>query len=85
VQLKPQADFVNDENGLSIVDFIGRFETLKEDAQRISSRVGIQNMVLPHAQCSLRDRDYRSYYTPETRDRVAQIYRRDVALFNYEF
>lgn len=85
VQLKPQADFVNDESGLSIVDFIGRFETLKEDAQRIFSRLGIQNMVLPHAQRSLRDRDYRSYYTPETRDRVAQIYRRDIALFNYEF
>ncbi|HUQ36120.1 MAG TPA: sulfotransferase family 2 domain-containing protein [Aestuariivirga sp.] len=85
VQLTPQVDFVNDENGLSIVDFIGRFETLKEDAQRIFSRIGIQNMILPHTQRSLREKDYRSYYTAETRDRVAQIYERDIALFKYKF
>lgn len=85
VQLMPQADFVNDENGVSIVDFIGRFEMLNQDAQMIFSRIGIPNMVLPHANQSARDADYRSYYTSETRDRVARIYMPDIALFNYKF
>jgi hypothetical protein len=33
---------------------------------------------------SLREKDYRSYYTAETRDGVAQIYERDIALFKYK-
>lgn len=85
VQIIPQADFVYDVNGLRIIDFIGRFETLNEDAQSIFSRIGIHNMILPHTQRSSREKDYRSYYTAETRDRVARIYERDIALFKYKY
>jgi hypothetical protein len=30
-------------------------------------------------------RDYREYYTPATRDLVAQHYRQDIDLFGYQF
>jgi hypothetical protein len=29
--------------------------------------------------------DYRQFYTPELRDRVARLYRRDIEQFGYEF
>ena len=29
--------------------------------------------------------DYRSYYTPETKEIVAQVYKEDIALFDYTF
>jgi len=39
---------------------------------------------LPHANVA-EHRDYRTYYTPETREFVAQKCRRDIEMFGYEF
>lgn len=85
VQVMPQADFMLDENGEMLVDMIGRFETLARDTQTIFARLGIDSAVLPHAAKSRRHADYRSYYDAEARQRVAELYARDIALFGYHF
>jgi hypothetical protein len=78
-----QQNYVTDAGGGVIVDFIGYFERLNEDFARVCARIGVQ-AELPHAN-STNHSDYRTYYTPATRERVAQIFRRDIELFGYEF
>jgi hypothetical protein len=78
-----QFEYVTASDGRSIVDFVGRYEQLSEDFSKVCARLGIK-AELPHANVS-EHRDYRSYYTPETRELVAQHFRRDIELFGYTF
>ncbi|TNE59616.1 MAG: hypothetical protein EP340_02125 [Alphaproteobacteria bacterium] len=74
-------------DGEIIVDFVGRYENLVEDFDRAMARIGLEGQVfLPEAN-KTRDRakDYRSYFTPETRDKVAKWYGPEIAAFGYSF
>lgn len=44
----PQYDMLHDRNGKLMVDFVGRFETLQQDFDRVCERLGISDSVLPH-------------------------------------
>jgi hypothetical protein len=74
--------FYNDDKCL--VDFIGRFENLEQDFQAVCDRIGIKAELL-RVNSSKRKRDYRQYYTPETRDLVARYFKEDIEVFEYEF
>jgi len=50
----PQYDFLHDDSGNAIVDFIGRFENLQADFDYICSKLGINNSQLPHINNSTR-------------------------------
>jgi hypothetical protein len=78
-----QFEYVTDKAGRSIVDFVGRYERLSEDFSKVCVRLGI-NAELPHANIS-EHRDYRTYYTPKTRELVARHFQRDIELFGYDF
>jgi hypothetical protein len=78
-----QFPYVTDAQGKLIVDFVGRYETLAADFEKICARLKIQ-AELPHANVS-EHRDYRTYYTPETREFVAKQFRRDIEMFGYDF
>jgi len=78
-----QYPYVTDAQGNQIVDFIGHYERLAEDFAKICARLKIP-AELPHANVS-EHRDYRSYYTPETRELVAKEFRRDLEMFHYDF
>jgi hypothetical protein len=70
------------------VDFVGRFETLKEDLKRAFGQVGIAfNMELPRAKTTFRRSTlpYREYYDEDTRAIVADWYTREIELLDYEF
>jgi Sulfotransferase family len=86
-EMKPgklfQHSYVTDRRGQWLVDFIGYYERLQEDFANVSSRLGVR-MELPRANAS-RHRDYRTYYTPATRERVAEYFQRDLELFGYDF
>ena len=52
------------------------------------ARIGIADPPpLPHAKGGFRPRDksYRDYYTPATRDAVARQFAREIELLGYEF
>ena len=55
-----QKDFVTDDSGKIIVDFIGRYENLSEDFQTICDKLKI-DASLPHANKSQR-KTYQQYY-----------------------
>jgi hypothetical protein len=78
-----QFPYVTDARGKLIVDFVGRYERLAEDFATVCARLKIKSE-LPHANVS-EHRDYRTYYTAETREFVAKECRRDIEMFHYDF
>jgi hypothetical protein len=78
-----QYPYVTDAAGNQIVDFVGHYETLAVDFAKVCAQLKIQ-VELPHVNVS-EHRDYRTYYTPETRAFVAKRLRRDIEMFGYEF
>jgi hypothetical protein len=79
-----QKEFFYDGNGNCIVDFIGKLENLDQDFKKICNKIGIE-AELPHKNKSKRKRDYRKYYTEETKKLVEKAFREDIELFYYEF
>ncbi len=81
----PDTHFLSCEAGGPVdLDFIGRYETLEEDFDYVRARVNPPAR-LGHFNRTPKKEDYRSAYTPEMVDRVAQQYEEDLNLFGYEF
>lgn len=80
---QPQLDWITDEEGSIIVDYIGRFERLREDFAAVCARIG-RTATLPHLKSS-RGKDYRRLYDDETAEIVARWFARDIARFDYTF
>lgn len=78
-----QKDFVVDDSGSLLVDYLGRYENLEADFQDICRKIGV-NCELPRRNVT-RHLDYSQYYTDQTIDLVAQQYREDIELFGYRF
>ena len=79
-----QLDYIIDEDGNLIVDFVGRFENIANDSEIVFKNLGLENVGLPHKNSS-KHRNYRLYYTEETKNLVSQRYQRDIEFFGYEF
>lgn len=79
-----QTDWVTDEQGCIMVDYVGRFEQLDQAWSEICRRLNRKQTPLPHKKKSFR-RDYRDYYDDETRKIVGDFFRDDVRNFNYSF
>ena len=80
---KCQAEFVLDNDGNKIVDFIGRFENLEDDFREICNKIEVDEKI-PHFNKSM-SRNYREYYSGKSRDLVGEYYASDINLFDYEF
>lgn len=77
-----QSNAVTDGNGTGLFDFLGRFERLQADFDRVTAQVGLEPMKLPHLNKSSR-MPWPDYYTPDTMRVVAQVYAEDIDLFGY--
>jgi hypothetical protein len=65
------------------VDFIGRFENLQNDWNKIAAIIDAPEK-LPHNNSS-KHNHYRTYYDDETVKTVQKIYSRDIKLLKYKF
>ena len=84
--IKAQVDFLTDEHGKIIVDFVGRFEALAVDFGEVARRLELGRVKLPHRNSSsLFRRSYRNYYDERLREQVRQFYAADIERFNYSF
>ena len=73
------------EGDVSILcDFVGRYETLAADVQKIAARIGIDGSNLPTLNRTPHDH-YRTYYDTRTASLVADIYKDDIRAFDYQF
>jgi len=86
---RPQSDWLTDDSGEIIVDFIGRVESIEEDFQIVADRVALAVDTLPMTNPSTSskdsEKDYRSSFTEEARRIVTEYYQEDICRFGYEF
>ena len=71
------------------VDFLGRYETLEEDLNKALAEAGVTTPIsvpkvnlTPNKDAS---HDYRDYYTPKIRDKMAKWYEPEIELLGYQF
>ncbi len=76
----PQCGMINTEH----LDFIGKFENLDNDFNIIQSKLNIPIAKLPIENITHHD-DYRKYYNSNTKNKIEQLYSKDIEIFQYEF
>ena len=83
---RPQADYIClPGKRTSELDFIGYYENLRDDYDYVRSVLGTGEELPKKNVTAGKGRDFCSYYTPETRTIVADVYREDIELLGYTF
>ena len=77
---REQHSFLSDRNGSFLVDHVGGFENIQEDFDHI----GIPREQLPQLN-KRKHKSYKQYYTPETIEKVHELWERDIELFQFTF
>lgn len=65
------------------IEYIFKLETINEEFKVIQDLVGCNKPL--QKKNTTKHKGYRSYYTPATMNLVANIYKRDIERFNYDF
>ena len=82
---RSQVDYISDPSTRNIcVDYIGRFENIKNDWKFICREILKENIELSHLNGSIR-KDYREYYDQEMREFVYKLWEKDLDTFKYIF
>jgi len=81
---REQHSFLSNKAGEILVDFVGRFERIQDDFDRICEIVGIQKEQLPVLNAQ-KHKSYREFYTPDTIEKVSQLWSRDIEKFDFKF
>ena len=84
VQWLPQIDFLYDEDGSCMVDYIGRFEQFPTSVEHILRRLALPAGAIPHEKRGARGR-YQDYYDAESQAMVEALYAADIERFGYCF
>lgn len=79
----PQRDWMCDQQGEVLVDFVGRFETLEQDFHTVCRTIG-RTATLPHLKQSSRS-DFRPLYDDESAAIIGDWFAADVTSFDYRF
>ena len=81
--MKDRADQFCSEDGELLVDFVGRFETIDSDFQKICSRLGILASLPKYNISNIAP--YQQYYSEETKELVRSAFEVDISYFGYDF
>ena len=81
----PQYDFIVNGRDKDIgIDFIGRFENLQEDFDKVCKHIGLPPQKLIPTNTS-RHKHYTEYYNEDTKKIIGHYYRKDIEYFGHEF
>ena len=83
----PQVAYLTPNGSLNMslgVDFVGRFENLANDYDELQKRIGIHLPPMPHIN-KTNHKDYKEYYTKESKELVKKCFAADVDYFDYVF
>ncbi|MBK7362940.1 MAG: sulfotransferase family 2 domain-containing protein [Micavibrio sp.] len=79
-------EYITDNGGNLIVDFVGRFENLNEDYKEICDKIGIEYKEPPIYNVNMsKEKDYRKYYDNNSRKLVEKLFAKDLEYFKYSF
>lgn len=79
-QCNPQARWVENLK----MDYIGKFESLEKDFNKILLDLDLPPIDLPHHNITSHEH-YSHYYCQESREIIEHFYRKDFSYFGYEF
>jgi len=82
VLMRPQAQFLTDENQQILISHIARFEDIQAGISQVLQRIGVDAVPLPALNRS-DHRPYQSYYDIELKEMVDDYYELDFTLLNY--
>ncbi len=86
IHFKPQYEFVTlPTKHKHELDFIGYYENIVNDFDRIRSKLGIGKKLEYNNKTKSKQKDYRSYYNDKNIGIVADVYREDIDFFGYDF
>jgi hypothetical protein len=80
-----QLDYLTSQEGELVVDFIGRFETLEKDFDRLVDHLGIAVRGLPYITHGSKHGHYSKYYNDRSREVVQKRFGKDIDYFGYKF
>ena len=83
VHFKLQSEFICNNYGEIIVDFVGKYENIDKDLSQLSKLIN-KDIFLPHLNKGKAKQKYDKIYTNEMKDIVYKMYRRDFEIFNYK-
>lgn len=86
LELSPQYLWLTDDSGNILVDFIGRFEQLLTDFNKVCRKLDMPDKQNTLRRLNTGDRGkYSSYYDSETRDIIGDVFKIDCEKFDYSF
>jgi len=84
VVFEPQYKYVCDKNDNVIVNHIEKVENMHNGILFLQDQLQIE-IKIDNLNQSTRKKDYRSYYNEYTKKVIAELYKKDIELFNYTF
>ena len=82
---RPQADFILDDSGRLLPNYLIRFENLESELDILWQKLQLPALSLYHHNQGTRETDYRLYFDAETRDWVARVFEQDIETLGYKF
>ena len=89
--LMPQILYTHNEEKRQVVDYIGRFETMKQDLDNLNNLCewNLQDINIPHLnKSSEKQNHYKNYYhqgNGVAKEIIYQLYRDEIELYGYKF
>nr|WP_321452396.1 sulfotransferase family 2 domain-containing protein [uncultured Carboxylicivirga sp.] len=81
----PQSWYIFDTNGITKVNFIGRYENLNKDIEQIQEALGIHKVKLSKSNQGKAIPYYFYYFDLRNIFLIRKIYKEDITRFNYHF
>ena len=87
IHFKSQHKFITNREGSLWTDYVGKFENLDQEYDKICRELGVQSPpnLRQHNKSKRSKPDYRQYYDEQTKRLVTKRYQKDLRLFDYKF
>jgi len=81
---RPQYSYVCDISDQPEVDFIGKFESIDSDFDRVCDIIGVQNRLAVRNKGVKDHSEWDNSLTAHSKQRISELYRKDFEIFNYQ-